>query len=142
MGVLEITPGLLISMAIRLDHSFGLRNNNPFWGNEETAEEHADRQIKLIREVALSYKKIKSLINETTWDYKRSTVEDRQLAEEMTCTGYYKPDLELVYRGWATDDALLEALRIAREKPEFDGPKPSVTFTDTTGVDIKSLMFD
>lgn len=87
---LPISPGLLISMAIRHDHSFGMQFQH---GLEE-------KQINLIYKMAELYKI-------------REDLTDRQLLEEITGEGFYSFEREHIYREWATPAAFTVAADLA-----------------------------
>jgi hypothetical protein len=138
MGILPLSAGLLISMAIRKDHSFGIRTYLHPDSKELDCKALSDKQIRLIRQARLDYEKINLLINEKYPDIsKEEPGELLSSIEEARGFGYYKPELEQVYRGWATDEALIEALRLATEKAEYDGIKPTVTIETPLDFGIK-----
>lgn len=129
-GILPATAGLLISIAARIDSLFV---NGP-----HSARLEADRQVQYkhisdwqilrLREARMLYQNCSKLI-ETGIERMRTKNEEFAI-EEMLGKGYYKPINELIFRSWAKDEALLEAVRLATEKPELDGPKPTLTFTE------------
>lgn len=88
MNIFEVTPGLLISMAIRYDHSFGMedwfaisaKNKRPLY----------EKQIDILDKVAEIYR--------------ADGNGDVQLIEEMTGEGFYRPDLESSYVNMATPE--------------------------------------
>lgn len=108
-----ISAGLLISIAIRNRHDFGLIG--------------ADAQLLCVREAALSYYKVSKIIESNkTVSYHGN---DLRTFEEITGRGYYRPDIELVYRSWCKDEGLLEAIKLSKEEPVFP-EEPRTPFTD------------
>lgn len=95
MNILPLTPGLLISMALRDDHSFGILMQ-PF----ETGTLEA---------------KQKKRISEAFEIYKAGGADNRQLIEEMTGQGFYRLDLEGSYQNMATAEALNHAIRCVED---------------------------
>ena len=124
MGILPLTPGLLISMAIRYDHSFGFHTGSLMMFSD--GETLIDKQIKLIREAATCYHRLKGLY-EAEWVSKSLAGTDLQLFEEMTGEGFYQPDREEGYCNAATIAALREAKQLAEDQVSFDGPAPVLT---------------
>jgi hypothetical protein len=76
MTLLPLTPGLLLSMALRYDHSFGI--HGPF----DPEPDLASKQMAIFDQ-AVEY-----------WRTRHDepiTVTDRQLREEMTGVGFFVP---------------------------------------------------
>lgn len=82
---LPLTPGLLISMAIRYDHSFGI-----WMGPFETSSSLEEKQLAILEDVIGYYSRRHEITNSA-----RGT--DAQLREEMTGQGFYRPDREAEY---------------------------------------------
>lgn len=94
MNKLPISPGLLISMAIRFDHSFGVHA-----GVFDTYETLEEKQVSLLDLMAKFYSGL-----ETTGG---------QIMEEMTGEGFYSFDKEHVYRNIPTLEGLEKAVELA-----------------------------
>ena len=101
--MLPLTPGLLISMAIRFDHSFGI-----LMGLFDSFTSLEKKQIALLHDVMVHYRRGHALSN-----YRMGT--EAQLWEEMTGAGFYRPEKESSYRASAEPAALLVAERLVRE---------------------------
>ncbi len=100
--IFPITPGLLISMAMRLDHSFGVS-----LGIFED-EDLPTKQVKLLNEVIPYYRRRLQITNSATGT-------DAQLGEEISGQGFYRPEREDQYQGMATPEGLAEAVRLSEE---------------------------
>jgi hypothetical protein len=101
--ILPLTPGLLVSMAIRYDHSFGI-----LMGAFDSYTDLSEKQIMLLRAVMVYYRCGQELSNYATGTH-------AQLWEEMTGVGFYRPEKESAYQASAQPAALLEAVRIVKE---------------------------
>ncbi len=82
---LPLTPGLLISMAIRYDHSFGI-----WMGSFETQSTLEEKQRSILDEVISCYSRRQEITNSASGT-------DAQLREEMTGQGFYRPEREAEY---------------------------------------------
>lgn len=104
--ILPLTPGLLISMAIRYDHSFGILME-PFdrWAGFGNLD---NKQVNLLNDVMTHYKRGQELSN-------YSIGIEAQLWEEMTGVGFYRPEREESYQASAEPAALVEAERLIVE---------------------------
>lgn len=100
--ILPLTPGLLISMAMRLDHSFGIS-----MGMFEK-EDLSTKQVNRLNDVIPYYRRRLQITNSATGT-------DAQLGEEVSGRGFYKPDREDWYQGMATPEGLAEAVRLCEE---------------------------
>lgn len=89
---LPLTPGLLISMSIRNDHSFGMLNNLFDSANHESL---ADKQTKLISQ---SFNEYSAYIGGEQIQGQRQ--------EELEGNGFYAPERENQYRNWCQPEAL------------------------------------
>lgn len=98
-----LTPGLLISMAIRNDHSFGIWMEG-FEFEHSTLEE---KQIALLREMLEYYRRGQQLSE-------CASRTETQLWEEISGEGFYRPDRENWYQGSAMPAARLEAVRLVK----------------------------
>lgn len=98
--LLPLTPGLLISMAVRTDHSFGIPN---IWGSLVPSNPCAleDKQIALIEKSFSEY-----------GVYAAGQPIQSQRQEELTGKGFYSPEREAAYCGTATPSALLRAQQL------------------------------
>lgn len=97
MNIFEVTPGLLISMAIRYDHSFGMEDW--FGVSEKNKRPLYEKQINILDKVAEIYR--------------ADGNEDVQLIEEMTGSGFYRPELEGSYINMATPEGRGRAAALA-----------------------------
>jgi hypothetical protein len=128
MGILPCTPGLLVSMAIRKDHSFGLdpKYMMLFYDKENVIpREH--RQIKMIRDAKLFYDQVAS--NRTHLLTELREVH-RDLCAEMHGEGRYRTEGE---EGWLTlahADAQREAIQLCTDVVSFQGPLPTFDMED------------
>jgi hypothetical protein len=147
MTFLPATPGLLISMSIRFDHAFGFDYESLLSGKPSNETVLETRQIKTIRLMKLFYDQVVS--NKTfVATYDRAT--HKQLCEEMTGEGFYRPDREEIYKSSAKDGALREAIQLCTDKVIYtNGAPPLGDFKvealkpETKGMEYsKTLFFD
>ena len=89
---LPLTPGLLVSMSIRNDHSFGVLHDL-FDSNDH--ESLADKQTKLISQSFNEYSA-----------YVRGEQIQGQRQEELEGNGFYTPERENQYRNSCQPEAL------------------------------------
>ena len=101
--ILPLTPGLLISMAIRYDHSFGI-----LMGYFDSHKTLVSKQCQILDDVMVYYRRGQELSN-----YAMGT--EAQLWEEMTGAGFYHPDRESSYQASAEPFALERAVRYVKE---------------------------
>lgn len=133
--VAELTPGLLISMAMRLRHDFF--QSRPFGMVSKP-----DNQIRSIRDAAIYYHGIKVLY-ERGFDFGKDNIPTRkQLLEEMLEEGFWNPGNEEFYQNSAHPNALKEAQQLATDKVSFDGPVPTLTVEDGGKIDGKPVFYD
>ncbi len=102
-----LTPGLLISMGIRYDHSFGIS-----MGMFDAHSSLESKQIDILNKVLEYYSRRHEIANSA----KPGT--ETQLLEEMTGTGFYSPEREDWYRETATASGLAEAHRLVESYSE------------------------
>jgi hypothetical protein len=100
--IFPLTPGLLISMAMRLDHSFGIS-----MGMFED-EDLPTKQVNRLNDVIPYYRRRLQITNSATGT-------DAQLGEEISGQGFYQPGREDQYQGMATPEGLAEAVRLCEE---------------------------
>lgn len=86
------TPGLLISMAMRSNHAFGIANEK--------------QQVSIVEHVGAFYDKVASNKTYVTTD---DAITFKQLCEEMYGEGFYRPEHEFHYRSYATLEAMAKA---------------------------------
>ncbi len=102
--ILPLTPGLLISMSVRNDHSF---RTEKVWGSfvPDGPRPLEEKQISLI---------------ETSWaEYQAYMAGARiqsQRQEELTGKGFYHPDRENLYLSLPTPRALLRAQQLCQAR--------------------------
>lgn len=98
VNFLPLTPGLLISMAIRMNHSFG------YWMMAfEKYQDLTQKQISILNEVCEIY-------------HQKMTCGDSQLIEEMTGNGFYSSDRETYYCDSVSPDVLEHAMSLVNRK--------------------------
>lgn len=119
MGILPLTAGLLISMAIRHDHGFGLAPQ--FFPGTVSKETLATKQIKLIRKMRLAYDQLAEEVNDVD---DPPALADVQLWEEVVGKGYYRAALDSQYLDYATPEGRREAIDLASQVVSFRGPLP------------------
>lgn len=104
--ILPLTPGLLISIALRHDHSFGIS-----MGSFERYSGLAEKQITLLGVAMEYYKRGQELSTYAMGG-------EAQLWEEMTGVGFYHRDREDAYTAMALPESLREAERLVGEYHE------------------------
>ncbi len=103
--IYDLTPGLLIAIAVRYDYSFqSMHINRGGYPHDSLSQ----KQKNLLR-IAQYYWEM--YIDDTIG----GIFNGDQIVEEITGTGFYRPELENVYMAMATPDALVEIDAIMKE---------------------------
>lgn len=102
-NILPLTPGLLISMAIRNDHSFGFHMGSFETGTLE------EKQIRLIDRSYQEY-----------LTYENGGEIQNQRLEELTGEGFYRPEREKGYLANALPKVRDHAIKLCQRSPKAD----------------------
>lgn len=108
-----LTPGLLISMSIRTDHSFG---TTMFEWSGIPGPPLEEKQINLISGCFEEYK-----------NHVAGLPVQVQRLEEIQGEGFYRPELEEQYCNWASRDALNYAEGLVKAYRLIEGLEPPLS---------------
>lgn len=99
-----LSIGLLVSMAVRMDHSFGIKMG--------VRDDLDAKQQSLIRKAYDAF-----------FAFGAGTLENRQVAEEIEGNGFYMLHKEESYRGWLTPASLEYAENLLKMQDFLSGGK-------------------
>lgn len=91
-----LTEGLTASIAMRLDHSFGIHRFSFETGGNETNGELYERQQKLLKKAKYAY----GFILNGSDDPNIGESDNRRIKDEMFGEGFYSPERDGWYCGW------------------------------------------